>query len=698
MKEQRSFRFKVFLPLLAVFALLLVSFPTSNKFTYEYSKGRPWKYETLVTNFDFPILKTQSQIEEEKAEKRNITVPYYRLSDDITNENIRNAEIIDLGEMSFLRQDMVSSIKDIYDRGVMTDEGAKRSGDSDEDDLIYIQKGKRAAKYPESEVFRLSEARAKLLKDMEAVSDIPFLDSLLLDAKVYDLIVPNLLYDEKTTWLMHGGEDVDVSPTSDYVKAGRVIVSKDEVVTAEIAQMLDSYKKEYNSSFGYSRQEIFFYLGNALLALAVVLLLYFSIRFTDRSVFREFNKLLYVLIMFLLFAVSPLMVVRFGDESFLYMLPLTLYAILLSSFFKDSLSLAVYSVSLMPMLLFASSGLSLFVIFLVGGVISIFGFQQLNRGWRQFLLALVVGVFMSLTYAGFRLLDVAGGNSYLSVLYLLASSLLVIAGYPLVYLFERMYSLVSNSRLAELADTSNTLLRDLERKAPGTFQHSLQVANMADYVGRLVGANPMLLRAGALYHDIGKMYNPQCFVENESLVSGDVSRYHSGQSPQQSAQDIIRHVTEGVELAEKKHVPPVVRDFIATHHGTTKVVYFYNKYINEGGDPSSEEDFRYKGVKPQTTEQVILMLCDTVEAASRTLKQHSPEEYDAFVERIVDSKIKEGQLEEAQISFCDLGKVKEALKTYLAQVFHDRIAYPNQRNNKISKNESRKERTSASAD
>jgi hypothetical protein len=236
---------------------------------------------------------------------------------------------------------------------------------------------------------------------------------------------------------------------------------------------------------------------------------------------------------------------------------------------------------------------------------------------------------------------------------------------------------MSISRLLELCDVSNPLIRQLEQKAPGTFQHSLQVMNMVDTVARAVDADADLVRAGALYHDIGKLYNPLCFIENESLVARDGRpRYHEGLSPEQSAREIIRHVTEGVELAQKNRLPGMIIDFIRSHHGTTTTGYFYGQYLRAGGDPSGIDAFRYPGIKPVTKEQIILMLCDSVEAASRTLAEYTPQAYSDFVERIVAGKMEEDQFEHADISISELGTVKETIKQYLAQMHHERVAYP----------------------
>ena len=317
------------------------------------------------------------------------------------------------------------------------------------------------------------------------------------------------------------------------------------------------------------------------------------------------------------------------------------------------------------------------MIFLVGGMVSIYASRYFVKGWKQFLLALINFLAMAFVYITMRLTGNVSGLFWHDLLRLFIASFLAVAGYPLIYLFEKLFNLVSNSRLAELADTSSPLLRDLEIKAPGTFQHSLQVMNMADAAARAIDANPLLLRVGALYHDIGKMTNPICFVENESLLNkSEDQKYHTGLSPLQSAEDIIRHVTDGLELARKHRLPDVVVDFIRTHHGTTVTGYFWSKYLAQKGKPENKDSFTYPGPAPTSKEQVILMLCDSVEAASRTLTDYTPEAFSSFVEKIVQGKVDQGQLLDAEITIKELNEVKAALKSYLAQMHHGRVAYP----------------------
>ena len=668
--------YRIAVPLGIAFLLLVLLMPRNAKFAYDYRKGRTWKYETLYAQFDFPIYKTEEQMREERGEASSEAIPYYKFSDEITARNLRAVERLELGN---LRSAVVSSMRAIYQKGVMADEGSRRHSSS-EPDVIYVQRDKRAVKYPTSEVYRLTEARSRLLSDIAAVSSAN-VDSLFRAVGVYDLLVPNLLFDEQTTDLVHAESATTVSPTSGYVNAGQLIVQEGEIVTAEIAQMLDSYKREFEANVGYLGPSALLLVGNLLIALTILVLLYLSIYFNNPRIFED-SRFPYLVVVFLLGAVASLILIRAG-ERFLLLFPFTLVALLLQAFMRNRVVVPVYVVSLLPLLIFSHDGVVLFVMYFVAGMVSILAFRYFNRGWKQFITALITFAVLALVYLGFRAADMVAGNVWRALLHLFIGSMATVAGYPLVYLFERLFNLVSNSRLIELCDVSNPLIRELEQKAPGTFQHSLQVMNMVDAAARAIGANADLVRTGALYHDIGKMNNPLCFVENESLVAREgVPKYHAGLTPEQSAHDIIRHMQDGVEIARKNHLPDAIVDFIRSHHGTTTTGYFYSQFLRDGGDPALAGEFRYPGIKPVSKEQIILMLCDSVEAASRTLKEFTPEAYSAFVERIVSGKMDEGQFDRADISISELGTVKETLKQYLAQIHHERIVYPKQKTKK----------------
>ena len=675
-----SINYKVLVPLVVLFVILTLIFPRTAKFSYDYRKGSPWSHETLLAQFDFPILKTDEQIREEKSKNKSVVIPYYRFRQDIVDNCRKAAEGIDMGVYSYIRPAIVSSMDGIYSCGIVSDEGVRLDGNADPSSAVmYIQKDKRAGKKPVGEVFKESEAKSRLLSEVSARYPRINVDSVLRVTGVYDFIIPNLEYDAKTTELVRSESSNQVSTTQGFVSAGQLIVSEGEIVTAEIAQMLDSYKVEYENSMGYGGPRVLFWLGNAFIAFALVLLFFLMIYFLNRKMFLDHRKFWYLIFIFLIASFLALTINKFAPKC-LYMIPFTLTALYLEAFFKNKVIFPICCVSFLPMLIFADNGLVLFVMFLLASIVAVFSFRYFNQGWQQFIMAGIVFFSMLVTYFGFRMIDMVNDDPYIAVLYMFIGSMLIVAGYPLIYLFERMFNLVSSSRLRELCDTNNKLLRELEHKAPGTFQHSLQVMNMCDAAARAIDANVLLVRAGALYHDIGKMKNPLCFIENESMSPGGV-HYHDNLSPKESARAIIKHVSDGLELAEENRLPDVIQSFILTHHGTSNTSYFYNKYLNEGGDPKDVADFFYPGQKPQTKEQIILMICDTLEAASRTLKDNSATTFSVFVENIVASKMRIGQFDEADISIKDLNTVKETLKAYLSQIYHERVVYPQRKNN-----------------
>ena len=682
MKNRLPSDLRSYLPFLAYLLVLVLLMPRARKFDYEYRSGAPWRYESLVSEFDFPIYKTEEQMLKELADAELSAIPYFKYSETADAKNLRVAESISLGAGDSIRPVLLNSLRGIYRQGVIADDFSKEDRRlALSDNLIYVQRGKRASKYPISDVYRLSQAKTQLINDLRFSFPSAPVDSALAASGLLDVMEPNLLFDRRMTEMVHSDERHDISPTQGYVPAGSLIVSEGEIVTAEVSQMLDSYKKEYNETLGADLPSVWIWLSNFMLALILTCLLFWTVQFSDPTLFSRKNETLYIVFVALLCAVSVLLLDRFGSNDLVYLIPWTLFALYLQAFFPNRTIAPVYLVSLLPMAVFLPQGVTNYALYALAGFLAIQLFDRFNRGWKQFVTALFVFLLVGGGYLVLRSAGLLTGYWVRDVLYILTGSLLTVAFYQLIFLFEKLFGLLSVTKLEELTDTNNRLLRMLELKAPGTFQHSLQVMSMADAAARAIDANVPLIRAGAMYHDIGKMANPQCFIENESLVAAgeEKASYHAGLTPRQSARDITRHVTDGVEMARRDRLPEPVVQFIATHHGDNCVRSFYNKYLNDGGDPAAEADFRYQGTKPVTKEQVILMLCDSVEAASRTLKEHTPQSFSDFVEGIVAAKEAEGQLAEADITVRELNTVKEVLKGYLGQIYHERVVYP-QRN------------------
>ena len=665
---------RTYLPLIALFFLLVFLMPRSPKFNFDFKKGSPWMYETLIAQFDFPILKTDAQLLAERSAAGSHVMPYFRTDPRVALNVEKMASSLDLGDFSGVRPEIVKTVANIYSKGVLPASIGKdqESTDLNPDNIVYIQKDKRALKVPVSELYTLDQAQNEI-RDLIAVA-YPEVnaDSLMLSSGMSGLIQPDLIFDKQTTDLIHE-ESIDyISRTQGVGRSGQVLVAEGEIVTADIEQLLNSYRAEYETSVGYTGPKALQWVGNVIIAFSLVLILFLAILYCNYNIFNHFNKYLYLLLIFSISAVISSLVAR-ADPALFYMMPFTLMALYLLAFFKKRVVFTVYIISLLPLLIFAPNGMELFVVYLTAGVVGILVFARFNKGWLQFVTALIVFVVMALVWGAFRLIDGPGGlNGYGVIWNMALAALMSVAGYPLVYLFEKVFALVSNSKLVELSDTSNKLLRELADKAPGTFQHSLQVMNLSDAAARSIEANVLLVRAGALYHDIGKIVNPQFFTENEAAGV----RYHADLTPKESAQEIIRHVSDGLNLAEKNGLPDVIRDFIRTHHGTTSTGYFLTKYLNDGGDPEDVSEFYYNGMKPVTKEQVILMICDAVEAASRSLKDYSQASISALVEKIVAGKDAEGQLDNADISLKEINIVKAEIKSYLQQMYHSRVAYP----------------------
>jgi putative nucleotidyltransferase with HDIG domain len=671
--------FRAYLPLIGLFLLLVFIMPRSPKFNYDYVKGSPWMHETLLAQFDFPVLKTEAQLLEEREKAGSDIVPYYRHDAKALSQSRLALASLDMDGYSFLKPVLEDNLAYVYSKGILAPSAGQNTEELKDNpaSLIFLQKDRRAMKVPVSEVFTIEDAETYLYDGLlKAYPEIDA-DSLYLGLPLNTVIIPDLIFDQQTTDLVHEEKVNFVSATQGVIRTGQVIVSEGEIVTAEIEQLLDSYKAEYDKSVGYGSSEVFMWIGNILIAFFIVLVLFLAICYCNFRIFDEFNKYLYLLMVFGIAALASSIVAK-TDPALFYMMPFTLISLYLLAFFSRRMVFSVYFISLLPMLIFAPNGVELFMVYLVAGCVCIFVFGFFNRGWLQFVTALIVFAVMAVVWGAFRLVDgVDGLKDYRTILDLGLAALLAVAGYPLIYLFEKIFKLVSNTKLTELCDTNNTLLRTLADKAPGTFQHCLQVMNLADAAARSIDANVLLVRAGALYHDIGKTANPQCFTENET--SG--IRYHAGLSPKESAQEIIRHVSDGLAIAEKHGLPGIIKEFIVSHHGTTSTGYFLTQYLNDGGDPEDVAEFYYDGVKPVTKEQVVLMICDAVEAASRSLKDYSQQNISSLVDRIVDGKVREDQLSDADISIRDINRMKEVIKSYLMQMYHSRVSYPKRKEN-----------------
>ncbi len=668
-------RKSLYIGLAIAYVLMMIFFPNETKFKYEYQRGRPWMYETLIAPIDFPILKTDAEIRAEQEKLASEVVSYYVYDNSVYTTSISDfAKMQSVQELPGQVEDIIEdAIIKIYKNGILPDDKYSAIKSASVSEYVVIQKDRRATEELLSSIYTVDKSIKYIKSEILAQYPLINADSILAKIQVQNYLVPNLVIDKATTEAMHK-EAIDyISPSKGMIYAGQLIVAEGETITAEIEQLLNSYKAEYELSLGSSGDVFYIFFAHAIITLIVLSLLFFNIYFVNVEVLKQFNKFSFFLVVALMnFLITVF--TRNADPKLLYMVPYAVFALYMISFSSSRMAFPLYMVALMPLLIITEHGIELYIMNAFAGGIALVSFSFLNRGWLQFLNALIVFIALLLVYIAFRLLENTSIDTldFNVLLYLFLNALFVVAAYPLVFLLEKIFGLVSSYTLRDLADTNNSLLQELARKAPGTFQHSLQVANLAERAVAAIGGDFVLVKVGAMYHDIGKINNPQCFIEN----AAPGVNYHAGLSPIESAKEIIKHVDDGVEIAKKHNLPQRIIDFITSHHAKSQTLYFYNIYCNQGGDPNDIKDFSYHGTLPTAKEQVVVMMADAVEAASRSLTDYSAESISNLVDNITKQRLADSQLTQADISMKEINIVRAVFKKHLQEIYHARIAYP----------------------
>ncbi|MDD3033804.1 MAG: HDIG domain-containing protein [Bacteroidales bacterium] len=653
-------------------AALILAFliPNEGKFKYEYTRGRPWMYETLIAPVDFPILKNEAELNAEKNQKAALLVSYYNWSGNalsVAEDYLMGREEIMANRQLF---DFIDGyIQQIYERGVV-----ENFPDSNIlGKVIIIQKNGENIETAASEVYTRKQAQNLLRSSISGQFPGLNISELFMEADLDKLIVPNLSLDKNATEMAHKNAIYYISPTKGMLYTGQLIVTKGETITADIEQLLDSYKAEYEMTMGYTGNLWLLKLGHFIFISGILVLFTIMLSFLKKEVLDESNKLYFMLLQLgLIVAVTS--VVKDINIDYLYIIPFPVFALYITSFFTSKIVLPIYLIFMLPVVLIAQRGYEIYFLNVIAGGVVVYAFKYWNRGWVQFINSILVFLVLSLSYLSFRLIEYgsfSGLNSQY-FLYFVWNAVLVVAAYPLVFLFEKIFGLLSNPRLRDLSDTTSPLLQKLSEVAPGTFQHSLQVANLAESAARDIGAYALLARVGALYHDIGKMDAPQYYTENQINTNYNP---HENLTPMESARIIISHVDKGAEMAKKERLPQNIIDFILSHHGHSWAGFFYKKYLEQGGDPANKSEFTYKGILPAYKEQVIVMMADAVEAASRSVKDFSEESLTELVNRVVDGRVSDDQLYGAEISIREIGKVKKVFVQKLMQMNHTRVSY-----------------------
>ena len=655
--------------------LLTALLPNKGKFRYEYQKGQAWAYETLVAPIDFPLLKSEDELRLEREELAHKSVPYFNMRNIIGAEQLRRLtqNIIPASDSTEYFRLFVDFVNESYHRGMVDTLQYARLP---QDGIMVVVQGKESKEWPVSEILTTKTAEMYIHRMLVGAFGDGEAHALMQRWQPGHFLAPNLLFDANATMAAQGLQLADIAPIKGRIHVGDLIISAGEILTEEKVQILNSLKSEFNRTIGFVGSLYLLELGQFLLMLLCIIGLYIVIRRMYPEILRRYAFLSFILLLMPLVLAAA---VFLGDltRGGLYIVPFAVTALYVAAFFPTRVAMVMYLFYLFPVALIAPHGVEWLVLNITAGIIGVYVFHYWYRGWLQFASALIVCISYVVGYIGFRLAETGAfaGIDWGFMQYFVLNALLIIAVYPVVYLMEHFFGFVSASRLKELGDTNRPLLQELSKKAPGTMQHALQVASMAEAGAREIGAKALLCRIGALYHDVGKSMNPAFFVENQAKGVNP----HIGLTPKESAAFILNHVDDGMVLARKFHLPKLVSDFILSHHGKAQTLYFYNQYCNDGGDPARIEDFTYRGMLPETREQVIVMLADSVEASTRSLPDYSIEHISAMVDRIVDGRISDGQLAKADISLKEINQLRALFKRHLQGVFHQRISYPDRK-------------------
>lgn len=671
-KNQALF-YKIFLFIITA-VLIVYLLPKAGKFKYEITKGKPWQYENLYAPFDFAILKADEEIVKEKLQINSNHIPYYNFNDDVVKQVKSKVpeQLVKIFPDSILqnkkRQFSVfidRTLDRIYENGIL-----QEPKPADINKLIYLKRGNEAFEINYDKILLQDEIRQYLNVQINSNKLSAFKPDLL--ELFYNIIKPNVTFDSALTQKELDGKLNAISYTRGSIERGTIIISKGEIVEGETLDILTSLKAEYESQVWSDSSYNWILFGYSILVCLALLMLLLFIRRNRRDIFDNNVKVSFIFFNLLLMVFLTTLIVRF-DAKYVYIVPLCILPLTLKAFFDSRLGLFTHVITVLILGFVVPNSYEYMFLQIIAGIVTILTVSELYKRANLFISVGQITFIYILVYFAFTIIqegNIQDLNSEMFLTFILGG-LATLFVQPLIYIYEKLFGLVSDMSLLELSDTNSKLLKELAEKAPGTFHHSLNVANLAEAAANEIGANAMLARVGALYHDIGKMENPTYFSENQTSSVNS----HDELSPAESAEVIINHVIHGIEIARKNNLPDRVIDFIRTHHGTTMVYFFYMKE-KEMNEKVSARDFRYPGPIPFSKETAILMMCDSVEAASKSLKEPTTAKIDDFVEKIISKQMDDSQFLNANITFKEIQLIKKVLKQKLKNIFHLRVEYP----------------------
>lgn len=675
MSEKFRYPLRIFFCTLVSLVCILWALPKERAaFNYEYAQGQPWRYDPLIAKFAFPIKKPDAKLRQEREHALERLIPYFNSAPAVGKQMVSNFRS-DYAEGRFddvpynYYTHALSLLQEVYHHGVV-DPDAYAQLMRGKEHSVSIISDKLATVHPVGEIYSTRTAYQYLMENEGET----FSREIMTRLNLNEYLEANLIYDSVKTRVARENILASVSTTDGYVEQGELIIDRAERVDSVKKAKLDSLRDEIeqNASDNDTQAQILM-LGQGGMVVILFLLLLLYLHLFRRDLFSQFNSVCLLFSLITFFCVLSCLMLRFNVLT-VYLIPFAMAAIFVRVFMDTRTAFMVHTVLVLIASIPLATCYQFVLVQMVGGLAGIYSLRDLTERQQLFKTAAIVTLSMCAMGACYELSQGVAPIDFNKRLYthIAFNGVALLSTYPLLYAMERLFGFTSTVTLIELSNTNSKILRRMSKEAQGTFVHSMQVANLAAEVADKIGAKVQLVRTGALYHDIGKLVSPVFFTENQTDVNP-----HEVLSEESSAQIIISHVTEGMKMAERYHLPRVISDFIITHHGTGMARYFYVQSCNKHGEENvRKEDFTYPGRNPSTREQAILMMADAIEAASRSLKEYNEESISALVGRIIDTQQAEGCFTECPLTFKDLSDAKRVFIDSLKTIYHTRIAYP----------------------
>lgn len=670
----RNFLYKAIIFVITV-TVMVYFLPREGKFNYQFDIDKPWKYGQLMATFDFPIYKDDAVVKRELDSLNHSFQPYFVLNKKVENEAIKKLKE---NYQSRLKEylpnpeyikSIESNLRKIYSSGIISTNDASIL-DKDSTYAVRIISDKLAQSELINNLYTPKEAYEFLVSaDSALINPV-----LLRQCGLNDFIIPNLTIDLDRTQTAKDEITNNYSWAKGVIISGQKIIDRGEIITPEKFNILESLRKESIQRSESLSQKRIILVGQILFVSFFIFLFLMYLNLFRKDYFKHRGNLMLLFSLMIVYSVATSLL---SSETVINIniIPFAMMAIIIRVFLDSRTAFMSYLTTILICSITLSLPFEFIVVQLAAGMAGIFSLRELSQRSQLFRTALIVILtYMFINFALELIIenDISKLNAHMYI-YFIINGVLLLFAYPLLFILEKTFGFTTNVTLVELSNINNDLLKQMAETVPGTFQHSMQVANLAAEAANHIGANSQLVRTGALYHDIGKMENPAFFTENQTAGVNP----HKNLSYEQSAQVVINHVIDGLKLADKHNLPKVIKDFINTHHGQGKTKYFYISWKNEHpGEEPNEEMFTYPGVNPFSKETAVLMMADSVEAASRSLPEYTEESISNLVDKIIDSQVAEGYFKNCPITFRDIETVKNVFKEKLKTIYHTRISYP----------------------